>query len=195
MTSNTAPELIPELAVRHAQVQKLCESAERLAEHVNAKQLTWSRAKGTWSIAQILDHLNRVGIASVPLFETSIAELAARGARASGPFRYSVFERLFIRILSPNPPFKVPVPPDYAPSLQPDEIGRSLPSFIELQGSLLSCLERASGLDLRADRIASPVDRRMRLSLGAWLHATVAHEQYHSLQIEPLRSDPSFPNA
>ena len=178
-----------------AELQKLRDTAAEMLEKSEALtsltlgQLNWSPGKGVWSIGQVVDHLNKSNGPTNP----NLAE-AVRTAtvRSDGPFRYKLLERLFIRMLSPNPPFKVPVPPPFIPdsaAITSDAVTR----FQEIQTELTHVIESANGLDLTKPRIASAANSRIKMCLGAWFHATLAHEQYHWLQIEAVRANPAFP--
>jgi hypothetical protein len=193
--AETIHQVIPEMQPREATLTRLRGEAQTRLGGLTAAQLNWSPGRGLWSTAQILDHLNRVGYVNLPQVTEVIESLKRQGKIATGsaPFRYSFPERLFIRLLSPNPPFKSPVPPQFAPPVTFDAPGEEIQRFVGLQDSLRECLLQASGLDLKAVRLPSPVSRHLKFSLGAWLHALIAHEEYHWLQVEALLAHPQFP--
>jgi hypothetical protein len=201
MDTAASARLIPQLQTLHDQVSALRRDAERLAAELTEAQWDWSPAPKRWSLAQILDHLNRtaaspgIGAALLPRIQAALEELRAKNLRSEGPFRYSLRERLFIRILSPDPPFKVPVPPQFVPAPAPDARSVVVPEFLKLQDGLLRCLEAANGLDLKRAQVDSPVNSAVRMSVGGYLEATVAHERYHWTQAQALLADPRFPAA
>lgn len=66
--------------------------------------------------------------------------------------------------------------------------------FSALQSRLVGCVERSDGLDLRRVKVASPVSRLVRVSLGAWFAALIVHEQNHIAQAGRVYHHPNFPN-
>lgn len=185
-------QLIPQLQTLHDQVIEIRRQAEESATGLTDAQLSWSPDRKTWSAGQILEHLNKVGQALLPGLNPAIQELQDNNLRSNGPFRYGRIERWFIRMLSPNPPFKVPVPPQYVPP-SAEAVKDAVACFLKLQEDLLAAIQAANGLNLTARKVVSPASKMVRLSVGAWLEATVAHEQYHLLQLQELLKRPDFP--
>jgi hypothetical protein len=185
--------LTPYLQGLRDQLRALREEAETATSELTEAQWNWSPSPDRWSIAQILDHLNKVGSTILPHFETALAELKRRNARNNGPFRYSGFERFTIRLLSPNPPFKIPVPPSFAPSAPTNLDSTVLADYLQLQNALCAFVESANGYDLAGIKVTSPASRFFRLRLGAYLESTVTHEQYHWQQVQELLAHPDFP--
>jgi hypothetical protein len=190
----TSPALIPQLQSLHDQLVQIKREVEEITTGLSDSQLDWSPDRNTWSINQILEHLDKVGELIVDPLRKRIEELKTRGLRGEGPFRYSFIERLFIRMLSPNPPFRSPVPPQYVPAAA-GTVKNALPRFLKLQDEFRALVQEANGLNLTALKVVSPASRVVRLSVGAWLEAMVAHEQYHLLQIHALRKRPDFPSS
>src|SRR5438477_7339135 len=112
MSTQTEAEmrLIPQLQAMQERVATLRQQAESRTQGLSVAQMNWSPAADRWSIAQCLDHLAKTGVLLLPHFETAIQQLEAQGQRSEGPFRYSLLERWVIRVLSPDPPIKLPVP-------------------------------------------------------------------------------------
>jgi hypothetical protein len=191
MTS-AANQLIPELQRYCDQIGEIEREVERLTGGLTDAQMQWSPAPDRWSLVQLFDHLNRVGGPLLPKMQEAIRQGKAQGWHSEGPFRYNWMERLFIRMLSPGATMKVPVPPLFVPAESP--VPESLPKFMALQEALRACIGEANGLNLTRMKITSPASRLVRLCLGAWFAATVAHEQYHLLQMQALRADPQFPS-
>ncbi len=65
-----------------------------LVAHLSDAQFHWSPAPGRWSIAQCFDHLNATARAFVPAIDRAMDDARTRGLTGSGPFVYSLFERL-----------------------------------------------------------------------------------------------------
>ena len=57
-----------------------------------------------------------------------------------------------------------------------------LPTFLHVQDQLTLQLERAEGLDLRRVKVATPISRFLRMSLGMMFAQVAAHERRHLAQ-------------
>jgi hypothetical protein len=174
-------------------IDQIKSEVETITVRLSDEQLHWSPDKNRWSIGQILDHLNKVADPLLPKLNEEIETARKNGITGSPPFKYSLIERFFIRILSPNPPFKIPVPPMFVPA-SPQELFGVVPKFLGYQDSLREAVVNSEGLDLKKPRFASPANKRLSLCLGAWFESTIAHEQYHLLQTHAVRSNPGFPS-
>lgn len=194
-TSETAAtQLIPQLEEMRQHLAAIKTNAEALRSLTTAQWL-WSPAPDVWSIALILDHLNTAEKEAVPRIEQSIETLRRENRRSEGPFRYSWMEHNFIRVLSPNPPFKVPVPHQFLPQAPSEPVAQALDPFLELQDRFLLIVERANGYDLKAAKVTSPISALIKMTAGAYLEAMVAHERYHWTQVDALLAHPQFPAA
>jgi hypothetical protein len=185
--------LTPYLQGLHDAICILREDAKTATSELTVSQWNWTPSPDCWSLAQIVDHLNKTGLTILPHIEAAIEELKRKGLRSDGPFRYSGMERFMIRLLSPNPPFKVPVPPMFVPSAPTGLDSSVLTEFLKLQDFFLACIEKANGYDLAALKITSPANRFLRLRVGAYLESNVTHEQYHWEQVRALLAHPDFP--
>jgi hypothetical protein len=167
--------------------------AEEVIGAATAEQWVWSPDANTWSMALILEHLNSVARQGLPRIEATIAQLRTEDALSDAVPKYGWFEAFFIRLLSPNPPFRVPVPSIYAPEPMADPARETGPAFLEALDSTAACIYSANGLDLKHLKMASPANPKLRLTVGAWLEGLVGHNDYHWLQVRALRSHTRFP--
>jgi hypothetical protein len=195
MIEQQSATLIPELRERYEQVGEVRDAVVEATAGLTSAQLTWSPKPDVWSIAQVLDHMNAVARLALPVYEKGIAELRGRNDLSDGPFHYSVPERLFLKVVSPNARLRVPVPAVYLPATDPAALAEAVPEFLRHQDRLQALLASASGLNLTGIKVGSPADPRMKFSLGVWIHGAVTHEQYHLKQVLAVRADPAFPAA
>jgi hypothetical protein len=65
--------------------------------------------------------------------------------------------------------------------------------FLHTQRELLRMASEAEGLDLARVKVASPANRLLRLSMGIWFAATVAHAQRHFEQAARVVREEEFP--
>ena len=62
-----------------------------------------------------------------------------------------------------------------------------LPTFLHLQSQLMARADAAAGLDLHKVKVATPMSRFLRLSLGAMFAQIAAHERRHLEQARRVR--------
>ena len=62
-----------------------------------------------------------------------------------------------------------------------------LPTFLHVQSQLLLQLNRSDGLDLRRVKVATPLSRLLKMSLGLMFAQIVAHERRHLEQAQRVR--------
>ena len=186
--------LIPQLAEMREHLCTLKTKAEAFRT-LTPEQWFWSSAPNVWSLALIVDHLNTTERAAIPLIEEAIETLRRDNQRSEGPFHYGWGERFFIRILSPNPPLKVPVPSLFIPKTVQEPLTQALEPFLELQERYLQVIERANGYDLKAIKVTSPSSSLVKMTVGSYLESMVAHGLYHWTQVEALLAHPQFPSS
>src|SRR5262249_18156370 len=130
-------------------------------------QFNWQPGPGRWSIAQCLNHLN-VGVALVlPAFDRVIAEGRAQGRTAAGPFRYGWFARLIVGTMEPPPKFRMRTPLKKSAGTT-HRFADLVPEFARVRDQLAARIQQSDGLDLKSLKITSPVNRLVRLPLGAY---------------------------
>jgi hypothetical protein len=163
-----------------SQFSDLKAAASALVADVNETRLRTPPDEETWSVAQIFDHVNTAGWLLLSSLEESIQTGHERGRHGTPPFRYGFVSRWFVRSMQPSsgwtftaPSVFEPEPPD---TLYPTE---AVNEFRGLQDQFAACVTDAEGLDLRGIRVASPAVPLLRISLGAWFEATIAHEERH----------------
>ncbi|PSQ82893.1 MAG: hypothetical protein BRD30_13545 [Bacteroidetes bacterium QH_2_63_10] len=132
----------------------LKDEATALVAGVDEDMLRRPPNPDTWSVAQILDHVNTAGWLLLNSLEQAIQDASQNGPYGEPPFRYGFVSRWFVR------------------SMKPEE-------FRALQDQFATCVVDAEGLDLRRLRVSSPAVPLLRISVGAWFEATVAHQQRH----------------
>ena len=186
----------PELQDRQRQFSEAKETARALAGGLTDEQFNWRPEPGRWSIAECLDHLNTTGSKLLPGMDAAIERARERERTGSGPFRYGWLSRWFIRANAPLPADGkgMKTPKLYKPTAD-QLVGRVLPAFVELQDQLIERLRAANGLDLARVKVASPVTKLLRISLGAWFAATAAHQERHLEQARRVREHPGFPRS
>lgn len=175
------------------QLDAIKRDGEAIASGLSDAQLNWHPAPERWSIADCLQHLN-VGVSkTIPAFDTAIANGRAKGRTATGPFKYGWFARLVAGSMEPPPKFRMKTPPMMrVPLTATYRAADLLPEFARVRDQLASRVRQADGLDLARVRTISPVNRLLRLPLGAYFQFILAHERRHLWQARQVRNSPGF---
>lgn len=145
-----------------------------------------------WSMAVCVDHLIVIGEKLIPRLQLAVTVGREKGWRAEGPFRYSRFSAWFVRqmgdeSLPPRGRFKTPrlyLPP----AGRAISVAEALRDFTELQDRFVAVVRSADGLDLARIKVASPVTRLLRLSLGQWFRALSGHQRRHLWQAAQVKA-------
>jgi hypothetical protein len=174
-------DLSPELQDYRRQFEDITRDARLLLAGLTDRQLAWRETRDRWSIADCFDHLVVTGQQSLPHIRQAMLEARARGALGRGPFRDRMLERWFVRSMDAPSTWKFKAPRAYRPSLSSP--GReTVAGFFLLQQHLIEAVEEANGLDLAVVKVANPVTRWFRMSLGQEFALTAAHERRHVWQ-------------
>lgn len=151
----------------------------------------------TWAVVQLFDHMNTAGWLLLHELEDAIQAGRRDGPFGEPPFEYGFVSRWFVRSVEPSSGWSFTAPsvfePDAPSMLHPDEVTEE---FRGLQDQFADCVAAADGLDLRRIRVSSPAVPLLRISLGAWFEATLAHERRHLAQARAVlqRLDDAAPN-
>ena len=178
-----------ELQVMLDQIDAIKRDGEAIASGLSDDRFNWRPASDSWSIAECLQHLN-VGVTkTLPAFDRAIAEGRSNRQFAPGPFRYGWFSRMMVASMEPPPKFRMK-----APRLIRVSVGGSyrgavvLPEFAVVRDGLAERVRQADGLDLAHVKTISPVNRLLRLPLGAYFNFILAHDRRHLWQARNVRN-------
>ena len=184
--------LAPEIDSFRRQFEAIAIEADALVQPLRDDQFGWRPAADVWSIAECLDHLNTTARVYLPAVDKAIADAIRQGLYGEGPFKYSWMGRVFVRLSEPPSRIRIPSPRAYSP-----EAGRSrhvvMAALRAYQVQYIDRLRQANGLDLARARVASPVSRWLRFSLGSAFALMAAHERRHLWQARKITQLPGFP--
>ena len=176
------------------QFESIKADAREMLGGVTELQARWQSGPQQWSIAHCVDHLLVSGRSSESNLRAAINEAWSSGLVSQGPFRYGLIERWFVWQTEPPVRFKMRAPKAYRPRPGADQpFGQMLADFIALQDNLLQCVEEAGGLDLARVKVANPVSKLIRFSLGQELALNAAHERRHLWQVRRITEHGGFP--
>lgn len=168
------------------QIAAIKSQGEAVVAGLSEAQFNWHPEPHRWSIAQCLDHLNFGVTKTLSAFDASIAAGRAAGKTSSGPFRYGWFSRMVIRSMEPPPWFRMKTPLK-KPAEGTFRIADVVPEFSRMRDQLGDRIRKADGLDLVRVKITSPVNRLLRLPLGAYFEFILAHDRRHLWQARNVR--------
>lgn len=177
---------VPELEQYRQQFEEIKAQARELTEGLNEERFNWRPGPNQWSIEECLAHLTIVGQWEVRAIEQAIEDAGARGLTGSGPFRYGRLGRFIVRMTEPPVRTKVRAPRRFLP-LHGQPVTAIVPTFLHLQSQFLLQIERADGLDLARVKVATPISRFLKMSLGMMFAQAAAHERRHMAQARRVR--------
>ena len=162
-----------------------------IAAGLSDVQFNWPPGQGRWSIAQCLNHLNVGDTLVLPAFDQAIAAGRAAGKTSAGPFHYGWFSRLMISQMEPPPKWRMKTPLKKSAGTT-HRLADVVPEFARVREQLAERVRQSDGLDLARIRTISPVNRLVRLPLGAYFEFILAHDRRHLWQARQVRHAPGF---
>lgn len=183
--------LRPQLDAIRREMNALREEAVPKLKGLSDNQLNWTPGGDKWSIALILDHLNKGHELVLPRFNEALS--SAKPSTDKREAKFGFMDRIFLRMMDPNLPITVPVPPMFAPTEAPNPSRTVVPKFFMLHDALANAIDRADEFELNGVRVTSPVSAKFRPNIVAYFQGLSMHEWYHWGQIRTLLKDDSFP--
>lgn len=188
------PPLQPQLAEFERQFGALKDEASNLVKGLNESQFNWRPFASSWSVAECLQHLNMIGGRYVHVLEQTLAQAAAQGPRAAGPFAYGWFGGWILKNTEPPPKRRFKAGRSFQP-VYGQPVTAVLPTFLHLQGQLAGQVQQANGLDLETIKAPAPGLGPLRFSLLVTFAWIAAHERRHLWQADQVRRNPAFPQS
>jgi len=176
----------PELEIYKHEFEQIIGDAQELTSGLTEAQFNWRPRAGEWSIEECLAHLTMIDQAQADLLEQSIERARADGVTGAGPFEYPAWERYLLREIEPPVRNPIPAPKRFVP-VHGQPVTGILPTFLHVERRFLAQIERADGLDLRRVKVASPMARLVKFSLGGTLAMAAAHDRRHLTQARKVR--------
>ena len=172
------------------------------AARVRARDVLWGLTEvearthppeGGWSVAQCVDHLVVAGSKMAAKLAAGVAKARDEGrvAKSDRPARFGWFDKMFIYATEGGKNGKPPhVRVKHLAAFDPGLGGPASSANAEfgaLQDRLIVLAESARGLDLSGIKVASVLDERIKVTLGAWFVAIAGHQERHLDQAERAR--------
>jgi len=169
-------------------ISSLTEDVQQFTRHLlqlqceTASVLERQPAPDKWSIAQVLDHLNRYGQYYLPRLESALQK-AAPGREDYKPGWLGDY---FTRLMQPGADGviakKMKAPKGYRPPYKQDG-KHNVALALEQQAHLMTLLEQATTKDMASVRIPISLSPVLRLKAGDTFRFLVAHQNRHLVQI------------
>lgn len=157
---------------------------------LTGKQINWKPEPHKWSIAQCFDHLILAN--NIYLTEIEKTLLSAKKFKSKEiVFKSGFFAKILLHYTSPASAKKFESLDAFKPST--DFITKEVfNNFNGHQGRLLSVIKNSEELDLNVIKIAHPLKRILKLSLGDFLNLIITHEKRHLQQAKRIIDHPGF---
>lgn len=186
--------LVKDLQEYRQQIEAVKEDARELIAGLSEAQFNWVRAPGHWSIAECLDHLTVTNRELIEQLKAAVSDARTRGLTGSGPFRYGMIGNMLVRSQEPPARMKFKAPTIFKPRPR-QSLETTARDFFAVHDEVLRLIEDANGLNLARIKVASPVTRFFKLSLGQMFALIATHDRRHLWQARQVKVDPAFPAA
>jgi len=183
---------LAELEDCRRQFESIKKEAVELTAGLNEFRFNWKPSPNQWSIQECFGHLNIVGAIQVSKLEQAIERGRAMGCIGAGPFAYKRWEQWLARFTEPPVRRRLKSPRRFIPS-HGQPVTAILPTFLHLQDQFVRCVAQADGLDLARLKVALPISKFFKMSLGMVFRQTTAHERRHLAQARRVRGSVNFP--
>ncbi len=169
---------------------------KRFGLKLSDAQLSWRPNPGSWSIAEVLAHLNRYAEYYHPTFTRKIKTTrfqSTKEAFLSSPLGKSAWKSMKLGNAR-NVKRKFKAPKGYNPTNEPSLVkGTEVQDFLNHQNDLIDIAQKAAEVNLKRIKIPISISKIVRLRLGDALLFVVYHNERHLQQIMNLQKHPNFP--
>lgn len=159
-------------------------------------QLNWKPVETSWSVNEVLSHLNEYGRYYNPVFLHKIENTrftSTKEAFLSSPLGRSAWKSMKLGNVK-NIRRKIKSAKDSNPTVTPSILeGEQVNTFANQQNDLLSIINKSTAVNIRRVKIPISRSKVVRLRLGDALLFVVYHNERHMQQILNLQNSPNFP--
>src|SRR5215213_4959170 len=164
-----------------ADVRQVIAAADHL-KTADPVKLGYCAQEGSWSVAQVIDHLNRYCRHYLPLIEKAMVQIPKE---TNAWFVSGFWGNYFTKMMMPKNVYEIRNKMKTSKFFSPEKsvnIEAVFNEFIQHQNKLLQLMEIARRRNLNTIHIPLTVNRFVRLKLGDMFRFLVAHEQRHMMQ-------------
>lgn len=151
----------------------------------NRERLNERPAKGGWSIAECVDHVNVIARELVGPLREVIHEAKAKGKMSDRAHRPGFVGKYMTRSMEPPAKKKMKTQKLYEPTsnLDPDTL---LEQYKDVHNTFKQLIRESDGVDLSKVKLKSPAMKILKLNIGDWFFFTASHERRHAWQAEQV---------
>ncbi len=179
-------------AITQENIDFIKKSVLRLSEN----QLSWRPNENTWSVAEVIAHMNEYSHYYHPTFKRKIENTrftSTKEAFISSPLGRSAWKSMKLGRLN-NIKRKFKAQKGYNPSIDPSLVkGNEAEQFVLLQNEFIEIIHMAENVNLRRVKIPISISKIIRLRLGDAILFVTYHNQRHIQQIKNLLDRRNFP--
>jgi hypothetical protein len=172
------------------------EFVQNKLDKLKENQLNWKPNTQTWSIYEVLAHLNQYANYYHKVFISKIESTKFREPKAqflSSPLGKSAWKSMKLGTAN-NIKRKFQSPKNYNPILHPEIVKNDeLSQFEKNQIDLINIIEKAKQVNIQRVKVPISISKFIRLKLGDALLFVVYHNERHIQQIKNLLEHRAFP--
>jgi hypothetical protein len=164
-----------------ADVKQIIAAAEHL-QTADPVKLNYSPAEGSWSVAQVLEHLNAYNRYYLPAIEKSMIHISKD---TSAWFVPGFWGNYFTKTMMPKNVYEVKNKMKAMKSYTPSKglnVEAVFKEFFQHQNKLLQLLDVARRRNMNSIKVPISISKLIRLKLGDTFRFLIAHEQRHMIQ-------------
>lgn len=161
-------------------------------------QKTWRKDSESWSINEILSHLNEYATYYHGAIQKRIEKTRFREPKEtfiSSPLGRSAWKSMKLGNAR-NIKRKFRSPKSANPRLHPELVSDTASeNFLSKQNELLKLIQDSRSINIRKAKVAISLSKFIRLRIGDAFLFVIYHNERHIQQIQNLISHPKFPNS
>jgi hypothetical protein len=164
-----------------ADVKHIIAAAEHL-QTADPVKLNYCPAEGSWSVAQVLEHLNAYNRYYLPAIEKSMIHISKD---TSAWFVPGFWGNYFTKMMMPKNVYEVKNKMKAMKSYSPTKglnVEAVFKEFFQHQNKLLQLLDVAKRRNMNSIKIPITISKLIRFKLGDTFRFIIAHEQRHMIQ-------------
>ena len=161
----------------------ILEKAIKQYQNLDELSLSFSSNDCSWSIAQVLSHLNSYGNYYLPKIEAVLQQPHDLSLRAYSPSWLGIY---FVNMMDANKSRKrYKAAKQHQPKVA--DAYAEVAQFINQQERMLKCLKAFETVDINRTRIPISIAKFIKLNLGDLLSFLITHNERHMAQIKRIQ--------
>ncbi len=151
----------------------------------NRARLNERPAKGGWSMAECIDHVNVIARELVGPLKETIHQAKSAGKMSDRAHRPGFLGKYMTRSMEPPAKKRMKTQTLYEPSSNIDP-NTLLEQYKDVHNTFKQLIRECEGVDISKVKMKSPALKILKLNLGDWFFFTASHERRHAWQAEQV---------